>query len=258
MELNLEPLGLATLKNTNVITIILSISYISLASKMKKSTFSLTSFQSEEGIIFDTQAIQRMELLILGVLKWRIRSVTPFAFLLFFLSFFKQNDPPLKQALKAMATEIVFKAQNEVKILEHKPSESLLQHYSLLPTSFPPLQFPCFQKGISSCVYINKEKLLDCYNLMQGVVMDGYESILLDEVWSLETPVNVLDRHSLSLESKKTSRISIGCAITRSEAWIKKRKIMRYYEKIDLLDFFHLARKMQEIGIQRRKEGTDL
>ncbi|XP_058108992.1 putative cyclin-D6-1 [Magnolia sinica] len=79
---------------------------------MKKSTFSLTSFQSEEGIIFDTQTIQRMELLILSVLKWRMRSVTPFTFLLFFLSFFKRNDPPLKQALKARATEIIFKAQN--------------------------------------------------------------------------------------------------------------------------------------------------
>ncbi|XP_058073132.1 putative cyclin-D6-1 [Magnolia sinica] len=187
---------------------LLSISCISLALKMKKIAFSVTDFQGEEGFIFDTGTIRRMELLILSALQWRMRSITPFAFLGFFLSFFERNDPPLKEALKARAVEIVFKAQNEIKILEYKPS--IIAASALLSASheLSPLQFPSFRKAISSSVYINKEKLLDCYNLMQDMVMDGYGLILFDGVSSTDTPVNVLDCHCLSSESEKTSNSS--------------------------------------------------
>jgi cyclin D6 len=53
-----------------------------------------------------------MEVLILGALNWRMRSITPFSFISFFISLFKPKDPPLRQALKARASEIIFKAQN--------------------------------------------------------------------------------------------------------------------------------------------------
>lgn len=134
--------------------------------------------QMEEGIIFDSQTIQRMELLILGALNWRMRSITPFAFLHFFLCFFERNDPPLKQSLKARATDLIFKAQNgtslnslsihflkskpdrlvfaEIKILKYKPS--IVTASALLSASheLSPMQFPCFLQAISSCPYINK------------------------------------------------------------------------------------------------------
>lgn len=67
--------------------------------------------QEDGGVTFDLQTIERMEMLILGTLKWRMRSVTPFSFLNFFISFFKFKEPPLRQALKARATEIIFKSQ---------------------------------------------------------------------------------------------------------------------------------------------------
>lgn len=73
--------------------------------------------QSDGGIIFDTRTIERMEFLILGALKWRMRSITPFSFILFFISLFKLEDPPLRQALKARATQIIFKAQNGLELL---------------------------------------------------------------------------------------------------------------------------------------------
>lgn len=68
--------------------------------------------QSEGGFIFDSQTIQRMEMLILGALKWRMRSITPFSFLSFFISLLKLEDPVPRQALNARASEIIFKAQN--------------------------------------------------------------------------------------------------------------------------------------------------
>lgn len=202
---------------------LLTISCLSLAAKMMKTTFSLTDFQNEEGIIFDSQTIRRMELLILGALQWRMRSITPFAFLPFFLSFFKRKDPPLKQALKARATEIVLKAQNEIKILEYKPSITAASALLCASHELFPLQFPCYLKAISSCVYVNKEELFACYNLMQEAVMDCYGSVVFDRVSSSDTPVNVLDHHCLSSESERTS--SCSSAILISEAEIKRRKV---------------------------------
>lgn len=68
--------------------------------------------KQKEGCIFEAQTIQKMELLILGALKWRMRSITPFPFLHFFISSAELKDPSLKRALKERATKIIFNAHN--------------------------------------------------------------------------------------------------------------------------------------------------
>ena len=62
--------------------------------------------------MFEAQNIQRMELLILGALEWRMRSITPFPFLRFFVSMSELKDQSLKQALKERASEMIFNAHN--------------------------------------------------------------------------------------------------------------------------------------------------
>lgn len=61
--------------------------------------------------MFNSLTIKRMEMLILGALKWRMRSVNPFSFINYFISFFKSDDEPSIQALKTRATQIIFKSQ---------------------------------------------------------------------------------------------------------------------------------------------------
>lgn len=137
-------------------------------------------------MIFDIETIKRMEFLILGELKWRMRSITAFSFISFFISFFKFKDLPLQQALKARATEIIFRAQNgksklsqsinldilmckelspkifllffhlDIKILQFKPS--LISASALLCASHElfPLQFPCYKAAILNCSHVHK------------------------------------------------------------------------------------------------------
>ncbi|KAK2650948.1 hypothetical protein Ddye_018437 [Dipteronia dyeriana] len=206
---------------------LLAISCISLAAKMTKTEFNLTDFQGrggDEGLIFDTQTIQRMEYLILGALKWRMRSITPFSFLCFFISLFQLNEPPsIIQALKARATEIIFKAQNDIKLLEFKPS--IISASALLSASHElfPLQFTTFKNAILNCSYVNKENMFQCYNviLKQEIVMDiGYDDESeIDTLSSSDTPVNVLDRRfSSSTESDKTSGATITTTDTSTTA----------------------------------------
>ncbi|CAI9787614.1 unnamed protein product [Fraxinus pennsylvanica] len=176
---------------------LLAISCVSLALKMRKTEFSVTDIQNDGGIIFDSHTIERMELLILGALKWRMRSISPFSFIHFFISLFKFKDQPSRQALKDRATEIILKAQSDIKLLEFKPS--IISASALLSAAHElfPLQFASFKNAICSCSYVNKNDLLNCYNLMQEIAMDGYESVL-DMESSSCTPVNVLDLHCSS------------------------------------------------------------
>lgn len=44
--------------------------------------------------IFEAKTIQRMELLVLNTLKWRLQSVTPFSYIDYFLHKFNDNKTP--------------------------------------------------------------------------------------------------------------------------------------------------------------------
>lgn len=70
--------------------------------------------QSDGGIIFETQTIQRMEALILGALQWRMRSITPFSFVAFFIALMGLKESPMGQVLKNRASEIIFKSQRGI------------------------------------------------------------------------------------------------------------------------------------------------
>ncbi|PNT08413.1 hypothetical protein POPTR_013G149000v4 [Populus trichocarpa] len=211
---------------------LLAVACVSLAAKMKEAEFCISDTQGDGGFVLDTQTIQKMEVLILGALNWRMRSITPFSFISFFISLFKPKDPPLRQALKARASEIIFKAQNDINLLEFKPS--LIAASALLYASHElfPMQFLCFRKAISNCSHVNKENLLQCYNAMQEIAMDGYRS-QFDMVSSSDTPVNVLDQHFSSSESEKTNgTIETISTNSSNKIWaekdIKRRKISAF------------------------------
>nr|XP_010924030.1 cyclin-D6-1 isoform X2 [Elaeis guineensis] len=196
---------------------LLSISCLSLASKMKKTDLNLADFQREEGFIFDSQTIQRMELIVLGALDWRMRSITPFSFLRFFLSFFSPAQAPFLHALKARASQTLFKAQNEIKMLEFKPS--VIAAAALLSAAHEllPIQFASFRSAISSCEF---EKLWECCNAIGDVAMDGC-NLTFEMVSSSNTPVTVLGRHCSRSESERT----VGSSSVECD--LKKRRISK-------------------------------
>ncbi|KAB2042384.1 hypothetical protein ES319_D02G212500v1 [Gossypium barbadense] len=191
--------------NTWVLRLV-AISCVSLAAKMMKTDFSLADFQGDGGFMFDAQTVERMEYLILGALKWRMRSIT----IIF--------HPPLKQALKARAVEIIFKAQFDTKLLEFKPST--IAASAVLSAShqlFDGKQFPSFKKAISSCSYVNKENMVKCTNWVEEIAMEGSESI-----WDYQ--------HICSSGSEITT------VTPRTEGDMKRRKINDYGTVIKTVD----------------------
>ncbi|KAJ7968443.1 Cyclin [Quillaja saponaria] len=183
---------------------LLLISCLSLASKMKDAPFSISDLQKED-FIFEAQSINKMELLILDALKWRMRSITPFCFLHFFLSLSDLKDLPFQQALKHRASEIIFNAHTDIKFLEFKPSTVaasavMTACYEL----FPPI-FSSMRSAISSCRYVDEGVMLKCFNLMQEMVeMEGYESMCNRSFPLADTPGSVLDWQHTGIEDENT------------------------------------------------------
>ncbi|XP_042420222.1 putative cyclin-D6-1 isoform X3 [Zingiber officinale] len=175
---------------------LLSVSCISLASKMKKSRSVLADLQGEGGIVFDAQAIRRMELLVLAALDWRMRSITPFSFLRFFVSFFAPAPAPILRALKSHASLIILKTQREVKMLRFKPS--VLAAAALLAAAYElfPAQFPTFRAAVYSCDFVNIDELWECSHSMSSLSVDVCDAPASD------TPVTVFGRHCSSSESE--------------------------------------------------------
>ncbi|KAG5234874.1 cyclin-D6 [Salix suchowensis] len=201
------------------------ISCLSLAAKMKNKHFSISNFQEgETGFTFDTQTINRMELVVLDAMNWRMRSITPFSFVHFFISLFELNDPSSSQPLKDRATEIIFKAQNEIKFLEFKPSIIAASAILVASKERFPSQFPSFQRSIYSCQFVNEENLQKCFHALQEMVeMEWHESV--SETMSCTgTPLSVLDRHFTGSESET---ITNGSAVPE----IKRRKLNLHSNK---------------------------
>ncbi|PWA59411.1 cyclin-like protein [Artemisia annua] len=103
---------------------LLSVACLSLAVKMKEREPRLLSSYSTEKYNFNNNVIQRMELLVLTTLDWKIRLVTPFDFIDCFISCFSNVSP--KRQLMPLTTQIVIAATRgkftNMSIMEYRSS----------------------------------------------------------------------------------------------------------------------------------------
>ncbi|PKI56222.1 hypothetical protein CRG98_023417 [Punica granatum] len=102
---------------------LLSVACLSLAAKMEEPLVpSLLDLQVEGAkFVFEPRTIRRMELLVLTVLNWRLRSVTPFSF----IGFFACKIDPLGSCvgyLISRSTDIILSDIQEASFLEYRPS----------------------------------------------------------------------------------------------------------------------------------------
>ncbi|XP_039052825.1 putative cyclin-D6-1 [Hibiscus syriacus] len=214
------------------------IACISLAAKMKEIHFSFSDFQREERFIFDPPVIQRMELLVLDALNWRMRLITPFSFITFYLSLFELKDLPLSQALKDRATDIIFQAPNEINLLEFKPSITAASALLLACHELFPLQFPSFEISILSCEYVNKEMVQKCFDAMQEMVNNEVSESMVEVVTSSSTrnPISVLDCHCSKSESESSTNSTTAATVTPENRGIKRRKLNGFCSESNMMN----------------------
>ncbi|CAN6205724.1 unnamed protein product [Urochloa humidicola] len=200
---------------------LLAISCLSLAAKMQRvASFSIEDIQRDYELQFNAVTVRRMERMLLDVLDWRTRSVTPLAFLGFFLSAcYPQPRQPLQlAAVKARAIDILLRAQPEVKMAEFLPSVAAAAALLDAAGEVTAANLPAFQAGVAACPFVNSDKLRECGEVLAAVCGVGPGRAAA----SADTPVTVLGHHR-SASSASESDWTVGSAANGGEA---KRRCM--------------------------------
>uniref|UniRef100_M8BD00 Cyclin-D6-1 n=1 Tax=Aegilops tauschii TaxID=37682 RepID=M8BD00_AEGTA len=200
---------------------LLAISCLSIAAKMQRvDAISMDYIQRDEEFMFDAVTIQRMERVVLGALEWRARSVTPLAFLGFFLSacFPPPRHLALLDAVKERAVDLLLRAQPEVKMAEFSPSVVAASALLAAAGEIAVAHLPAFQAAVAACPFVNSEKLRECGEVMAAVC--GVVGVSLGPAASAETPVTVLGHGHYRSASSESDR-TVGSAANVADA--KKR-----------------------------------
>ncbi|KAG8641138.1 hypothetical protein MANES_13G112400v8 [Manihot esculenta] len=99
---------------------LLSVACLSLAAKMEECRVPPLSEFPVEDYCFENKVIQRMELLVLNTLEWKMGSATPFSYLHYFISKFCGESRPKETFSRVV--ELILALIKESNLLDHRPS----------------------------------------------------------------------------------------------------------------------------------------
>ncbi|XP_020396136.1 cyclin delta-2 isoform X1 [Zea mays] len=109
-------------------TQLLSVACLSLAAKMEE-TYVPSSLDLQQAgdarYVFEAKTIQRMELLVLSTLKWRMQAVTPLSYVDYFLHRLRGGAAPSRRAVLRSA-ELILCIARGTHCLDFRPSEIAL------------------------------------------------------------------------------------------------------------------------------------
>ncbi|XP_015688943.1 cyclin-D3-1-like isoform X2 [Oryza brachyantha] len=144
-------------------TQLLAVACLSLAAKMEETfvPLPLDLQVAEAQFVFEARTIERMELLVLRTLKWRMRAVTACSFIDYFLNKFSDHGAPSLPAL-SRSTDLILSTAKGVEFVAFRPSEIAA---SVALTALGECRSSVLERSITSCKYISKEEVLRCYEM---------------------------------------------------------------------------------------------
>ncbi|CAI8587666.1 unnamed protein product [Vicia faba] len=196
---------------------LLSVASLSLAAKMEETIVpSLLDLQVEGAkYIFEPRTIRRMELLVLSVLDWRLRSVTPFSFLSFFAC--KLDSTGIFTGfLISRATQVILSHIQEANFLAYWPSCIAAAVILYAANEFPNWSLVKPEHAETWCEGLRKEKIIGCYRLMEEVMIENNQRKAPKVLPQLRVTTQPLMRSSDSSSSSSSSS---------SPSYIKRRKL---------------------------------
>ncbi|KAK4779965.1 hypothetical protein SAY87_016071 [Trapa incisa] len=152
---------------------LLSIACLSLAAKMEEPLVpSLLDLQiGGVKFIFEPRTIRRMELLVLTILNWRLRSVTPLSFICFFACKVDPSGSCLSYLI-SRSTNIILSNIQEPRFLEFRPSCMAAAAVLCAADEVPrPILHVNPEHAESWCDGLIKEEIAGCYRLMQSLAL---------------------------------------------------------------------------------------
>ncbi|KAJ6907669.1 hypothetical protein NC651_018176 [Populus alba x Populus x berolinensis] len=188
---------------------LLSVACLSLAAKMEERKVPPLSEFPVEDFCFGNKVIQRMELLVLNTLDWRMNSITPFAYLHYFIH--KTCGESTPKDTVSRAVELVVAMIKEIDLLDHRPS--IIAAAAVLAASNRQLtrkELELKMDMISSWGSLENENVFSCYIAMQEIEMGNVTTPRL-----VFCP-NSSAVHSGSFDVLENSSLVSGAGIKRS------------------------------------------
>ncbi|XP_057468777.1 cyclin-D3-1-like [Actinidia eriantha] len=211
---------------------LLAVSCLSLAAKMEETDVHLPlDLQVGEcKFVFEAITIQRMELMVLSTLKWRMQAITPFSFIDYFLAKINGDDKIPPRSSIFVSTQLILGIIKGIDFLEFRPSEVAAAAAAVSVAG--EAQTVDIENPISFLTqHVEKEKVVKCVEMIQeSSLMNGSMKCLTASIPVLpQSPIGVLDAACLSY---KTDETTVGsCANSTdhnsSSPNTKRRKLNR-------------------------------
>uniref|UniRef100_A0ACD5Y1F4 Uncharacterized protein n=1 Tax=Avena sativa TaxID=4498 RepID=A0ACD5Y1F4_AVESA len=143
-------------------TQLLSVACLSLAAKMEETSVpqSLDLQVADARYVFEAKTIQRMELLVLRTLKWRMQAVTPFSYIDYFLHRLNGGGNAPSGRSVRQASELILCISRGTCCLEFRPSEIAATVAAAVAG----------EDVDALCAHVDKEKALRCHGAVQAAM----------------------------------------------------------------------------------------
>ncbi|MED6171646.1 hypothetical protein PIB30_042601 [Stylosanthes scabra] len=203
---------------------LLAVACLSLAAKIDETDLPLClDLQvGELKFVFEAKTIQRMELMVLSTLRWRMQSVTPFSYIDYFLYKVNDDQNPIRDSIMR-SIQLILSTVKGIEFLEFRPSEIAAAVAIAIVRETKTVRI---EKAISVLNHlVEKERVLKCVKLIQelsGFTKDK-TSASVSAPCIPQSPIGVLDGVCLSYKSDDINANS-SSHITSPDA-NKRRKL---------------------------------
>ncbi|KQK21420.1 hypothetical protein BRADI_1g60647v3 [Brachypodium distachyon] len=142
--------------------------------------------------VFEANAIQRMEVLLLSALEWRMHSVTPFSYIAYFLNKFNE-EKPLTNDLVSRSTDLILDTLKVTKFLQFRPCEIAAAVALSVAAEARSVDFHSALAG--SKIPLDKQNARRCHEAIQEM------ALVKKNTNTSASPSAVLDATCFSVES---------------------------------------------------------
>ncbi|KAD5960942.1 hypothetical protein R6Q59_013962 [Mikania micrantha] len=146
---------------------LLGVACLSLAAKMEEQTVPSLYHYRAQGYNFESSVIQRMELMVLATLEWKLYCITPFVYLHHFFSKIC-DEHKCNEFLISKAIRHILDFSKEVNLMDHRPSVVAVAAVLLACDDQLTRNTLEFKIGVVTSIHsLEKECIYQCYNLLK-------------------------------------------------------------------------------------------
>ncbi|XP_047310647.1 cyclin-D4-1-like [Impatiens glandulifera] len=199
---------------------LLAVACLSIAVKVEETVVPLnvdlqfmSSKEEEPKFVFEGKDIQRMELLLMSTLKWRMQASTPFTFIDYFLRNMNKDIEGFEPSpiMISRSVEIILSTVKGIDFLEFKPSEIAAAVSMFVLEEDDHVEFKAMSFS-SLILNLDKGRVLKCFEVIKDLLrMISRSSATAAAVVVPESPNGVLEGGAcLSHKSDAANNSSIS------------------------------------------------